>query len=342
MASVTRRLFLDRSPGEARGVVVLDGRPERLIIERDDDQDRPRVGEIWRGRIGASAPGFRGSFIELGAGPAGLLAAEAGARPPEGAIIDVEIMAEARADKGPVVRRHGPGEGAPGRQVRSESLESRLQNLLPGAEIIQGREARETADLAQEEALATVHALSGGLNLSVEPTRGMTAIDVDFSRADAGSRATLEANLRAIREAARLLRLKGQGGLIVIDLIGQASQHREILDGAKSAFEDDQPGIVLAGVSRLGVLQLARPWRETPIRERLVDEAGNATLPTLARQLVRDLEQAGRDDPGGQFVVECGSELAIHLTPLVMELGPRFGTVSHPGKTARDCHIRPR
>ena len=32
-----RRLYLDVGVGETRGVVTLDGRPERLLIARDDD-----------------------------------------------------------------------------------------------------------------------------------------------------------------------------------------------------------------------------------------------------------------------------------------------------------------
>ena len=42
-AGGVRRAFLDRSPGETRGVVLLDGRPERLLIVRDGDAT-PRLG----------------------------------------------------------------------------------------------------------------------------------------------------------------------------------------------------------------------------------------------------------------------------------------------------------
>ena len=33
--SARRQAYLDASPGEVRGVVTLDGRPERLLIARD-------------------------------------------------------------------------------------------------------------------------------------------------------------------------------------------------------------------------------------------------------------------------------------------------------------------
>jgi Ribonuclease G/E len=61
-----RRLYLDRSPGEARAVVTLDGRIERLFIDREGEPLRARLGETWRGRVRTVARGFRGAFVDLG------------------------------------------------------------------------------------------------------------------------------------------------------------------------------------------------------------------------------------------------------------------------------------
>jgi Ribonuclease G/E len=337
---MSRKLFFDVAPGERRGVVALDGQPERLLIERDGEAARPRLGEVWRGRVGAAAPGFRGFFVDLGCGPAGLLAAEAGARPAEGAVLEAEITAEARADKGPLLRRMGAGEGAPGRLKTGPSLEDRLRVFAPGAEIKAGETAREAADLAEAAALAQIHPQPDGLSLAIERTRGMTAVDVDLARAQAGRRTILDANLRAVGAAARLLRLKGLGGLAVIDLAGKASEHLEILAAARAAFEPDQPGVIIAGVSRLGVLEIARPWRETPIAERLLDADGRPTARTVAQRLVRALDRQGRADPGGQYVVACAPEVAGLLEPLARALGPRFGTRVELGRSIADADIQ--
>jgi hypothetical protein len=345
-----RRLYLDVSPGERRGVVALDGQPERLLIERDGEADRPRLGEVWRGRVGKAAPGFRGLFVELGPGPAALLAAEAGAPPNEGALLELEVTAEARGGKGPLVRRVLPGAEdrgqdrgpVPGRLRAGSSLEARLQGFAPGEAIVTGAAARTAADLAEEAALATTHPLAEGLSLSIEPTRGMVAVDVDLARAAAGKRAVLGANLGALREAARLLRLKGLGGLVVIDLVGKAAEHSELLAAARAAFEPDQPGVVVAGLSRLGVVELARPWRETPVAERLLDAAGAPTPRTTAQRLARDLERRGRADPGAQLVGVCSPPVAALLEPLVRELGPRFGVRAEVGRAPGDTDIQPR
>lgn len=337
-----RALFIDTLPGERRGVVALGGQPERLLFEREGEIDRPRLGETWRGRIGSGASGFRGVFVELGCGPAALMANEAGGRPTGGATIEVEITAEARADKGPLVRRIGLGQGAPGRITAQASLEARLQAFAPDAAIQSGVGAREAADLAEEAALATVHDLADGLSLAIERTRGLIAVDVDLARAEAGKHAVLSANLAAIREAARLLRLKGLGGLVIIDLAGKASEHPEILAAAKAAFEADQPGVVLAGVSRLGVLELARPWRETPAAERLLDANGAPTVRSLAQHLVRDLERAGRADPGARLLGVCAPEVAEVADSLVKALGPRFGVRAEVGRAVGSTDIQTR
>ena len=42
-----RRLFLDEAPGEVRGVVTLDDRPERLLLWRDGDEPRLLGEATW-------------------------------------------------------------------------------------------------------------------------------------------------------------------------------------------------------------------------------------------------------------------------------------------------------
>ena len=46
-----RTLFLDRGIGESRGVVLLDGAPERLLIVRDGDDARTRLGARHVARV---------------------------------------------------------------------------------------------------------------------------------------------------------------------------------------------------------------------------------------------------------------------------------------------------
>ena len=320
-----RRLFLDASPGETRGVVVLDGRPERLWIERPGAGRGPRLLARYCARIEELSPGLRLARLDLGADGPAVLPLGRDFNIPRGSAIEVEITAESRAGKSAVARMTGPGAGAPLRLAEAPGLVERLEAAAPGAPIVGGDEAREAAEEAEEAALACDHALPGGLNASIEPTRGLVAVDIDWSGpARPSASASLRANLEAVGHVARLLRLKALGGAVVIDLVGSPRDARPIQAGALEAFAPDQPGVVVLPVSRLGLLELARPHRERPVRELLCAADGRLSARSAAQRLVRELQREGRSDPGGRFVAVCAPETARALAPLATELGPRF------------------
>jgi len=108
--SAQRRLYLDRSPGEARGVVTLDGWPERLLIEREGAARGPRLGARYLARIAEIAPVLRLAYLDLGGEEAVLALPREGA-PHRGATLEVEIAAEPRAGKAAVARSLGQGSG---------------------------------------------------------------------------------------------------------------------------------------------------------------------------------------------------------------------------------------
>jgi len=338
--SGVRKLYLDVCPGERRGVVLLDGCPERLIIERSGEPLRPRTGEIWRGRIRSLSRAFRGAFVDLGLERDALMKLEGGHSFSEGAAVEAQVAAEGREDKGATLRLIGPSQGAPGRLAEAPALETRLQAFAPEMEIKRGDIAREAADLAEEVVLATRHMLTRGPILTIERARGMIAVDTDLTDARATGKGVLEANLVAVRETARLVRLKGLGGLLVLDLAGPAREHARLIGAAKEAFAPDEPGVVIAGVSRLGVLEIARPWRERPLIETLTDRDDRLTARSVAQRLVRALEAEGKADPGARLVAHCAPDVAEAVAPLVAVLGPRFSVTAELGRDRLNPDIR--
>ena len=64
MVSIERRLIVERRPGEARAILLEDGFPVELRVERDTDGSL--VGAIFWGRIVRVVPSLPGSFVELG------------------------------------------------------------------------------------------------------------------------------------------------------------------------------------------------------------------------------------------------------------------------------------
>ncbi len=327
-----RRLFLDTCPGEVRGVVTVGGRPERLLVERDGVEHGPRLAARYTARITEIAQDLRLAYLDLGDGGQGVMAFKPSAAPARGETLSAEVVAEPRADKAAVLRRLGPAAGKPGPTSPAPNLEARLRAVAPGVEMLAGADAREAADEAEEAVLATLHDLGGGLSLSIEPTRALTAVDVDRAGAGPGSaKALLDANLRAVAETARLIRLKGLGGSIVIDLIGFPRESDALLAAAREAFAPDQPGLTVLPVSRLGLLQVARPHRERPLSEVLCGPDGRLSARSVAQRITRALAREGAANPGSRLTAACAPETAAALRPLVAALGPRYQVVEALG-----------
>jgi hypothetical protein len=323
-----RGLFLDAAPGERRAVVTVGGRPERLLLERDETAPGEVLGARLVGRIRALDAAAGLAFVDLGGGREGVLnlSKETG-RPVQGAAVEVEIRSEARREKTATLRMIGPAEGAPRLLAPAPDLEARLQALAPGAEIRRGAPARAMADLAQDEALASDFPLPGGGRIWIEPTRALTAVDVDLGgRAPAPpKKAARAANLEALAEAARALRLKGLGGLVVIDLVGRAHDPAALLAVARAAFSTDNPGVALGAVSRFGTLELTIPRRARPVVDELADEAGALTPLTLGLALLRALEREAQADPGGRFAGVAAAPVTGAARAALTSLNERLG-----------------
>lgn len=319
------RVLIDEGIGETRAVVLREGRPERLLIEREAGPDpRLKLGARVRGRVRRIAAGGGLAFVDLGVEPDATLSAAKGLN--EGAAVEAEIAAEPRADKGAVLRLIGPASGPPGLLAHGPGLAERLAALAPGAAPETGLRAREAIDAAVEEALATTTRLPGGGLLTLEPTRALVAVDVDFAdAAGQGARAARRLNQLAIGETARRLRLSGLGGLVILDLIGAGLDADQVREAARAAFAPDQPGVVIGPVTRFGVLELARPWRDRPVRELLNDADGRPTALTAGLELVRRLERAAASDPGGRLRARAAPEAVEAAAPYAARLTERIG-----------------
>ena len=107
-------------------------------------------------------------------------------------------------------------------------------------------------------------ALPGGASFYVEPTRALTAVDINTGP-DTSPAAGLKANIAAIRALPRALRLRGLGGQIVLDLAPLSKKdRRQVEQVVKTAFRADAIETSLVGWTPQGHLELVRK------RERLV------------------------------------------------------------------------
>lgn len=333
--SPRRKLYLDIGVGERRGVVTLDDLPERLLIERDADVGRLLPGAVLAARIARIEKGLGIAFLEAPEGQS-LVVARAGLPDGsgEGRFVAVQVLAPVRRGKAASAKvlSHDAG---PVRWIGdAPDFRRRLQAFAPEAPLIEGAEARAAADEAVLAVAEVEFPLRGGGRLTIEQTRALVAVDVDIGAA-AGADARFSAtkiNQLAIQEAARLARLKGLGGLMVIDLAGKGHNGPVLIEAAKAAFAPDQPGVALGAISRFGVLEIAIPWRTAPLIEHLAGPDGRMSVETEALSLIRAIErEAG---PGRRVRAVCAPQVAeaasVFAPRLIERIGARFEIVADP------------
>ena len=329
-------VFLDDTPGEVRGIVSRGGRFERLILHRDTDPPEHRLGARVVGRVIEPEGAFRAAFVDLGVeGRAGFLPLAKGETVRDGEILEVEVSAEPRETKGPVLKRLGAGEGKP-RLIRpGPGVVERLQQFAPGVTPITGVQAIQASWDAEEEALAASDFFAEwATDVAVQRTRALIAVDIDYVHLPGrdARKGRARANGEGMKQAARFIRLSGWGGLVAVDLVGTALDPTQVSAMAKAAFVGDDA--VFGPLSRFGLLQLALPWRTRPVEEILL-EAGRRTLATRAVDVARHLRHMMLSDTAApRFVARCAPNEAEAAGPLVARLGPRAGLKADPAVPA--------
>lgn len=326
--------WLDVMPGESRAVIAREGRFERLIIHRDDDIAAHRLGARVIGRVASIQPSLNGAFVDVGHPPPfAFLPLKGNVRVNEGARVEAVVTAEPRGGKGPVIRLVGPGEGAPRLLSPGADLAALLERHAPGTPPQTGLNAIRAAWDAEEEALADGALFAEqGVDLAVQRTRAMIAVDVDYvgARGRDPKRDRARANLFAVEQAARIIRLKGWGGLVSVDLAGTRHDGDALVQAARRAFAPDGDAVI-GPVSRFGVLQLGLPWTRTPVEERLKDAGGRPSAHTRALDVVRRLNHAALSDRSAPLLLaRCAPEEAVIAAPLAARLGPRTAVRADP------------
>ncbi|WP_297509202.1 ribonuclease E/G [uncultured Caulobacter sp.] len=308
-----RRAYLHKGVGETVGVVTLDGRPERMFIDWPGDDPLDAEGVRGVARVKTIEKAFASAFVALPGGRDLILPL----RPDmpglvEGGLVEIEIKTASRLGKAAVARFVGVGEGEPRVLAQAPTIEERLRHHVKAGSPSTGDKALAAVEAAEADALAVVFPLPGGGDIAVEPTRALTTVDVDLGgRESADSkRAARQANLAALSVAARVLRLKGLGGVIVFDLVGRGHDGQALTTAARMAFSPDNPGVGIGAISKFGTLEMIVPRRAPPILDRLLVSGGTLDPRYVARRLARALEREGRADPGGRLVARCAVSVA--------------------------------
>jgi ribonuclease G len=115
-----------------------------------------------------------------------------------------------------------------------------------------------------EQLLSRRVPLPSGGEIVIDETEALTSIDVNTGGhrggKDSGKDYILAANLEAVAEAARQIRLRNLGGLIMIDTIDMKNpkDRRKVFEKLREEMESDRAKHQILPISQLGVLQMTR------------------------------------------------------------------------------------
>lgn len=103
---------------------------------------------------------------------------------------------------------------------------------------------------------------SGGY-LVIDPTEALTVIDVNtgkFTGSTHLEETVYQTNLEAVEEISRLLRLRNIRGMIIVDFIDMSKEENRaaIIDALTHAVRSDRSKTIIAGWTKLGLLEMTR------------------------------------------------------------------------------------
>lgn len=313
--------------GETRYAVIKGKDLLSLDIERASETGRPRHGDIYAGRVTKIEKSVAAAFVDLGVGPSGFLNFTLAGNAPrltEGMIIEVVIIREAEAEKGPLLRFVATSDAKnPGPLATMNTLE-RLQKQYPGAELVD-------ADIPQFDAyLSSEFALHEGGYLYVERTRAATSFDIDVSQ----GRSKRDVSIAAAKTIANLLRVRNIGGLVLIDFpnFRKTRDRNAVWNTLSDRLEIDHAVTKLDPMSRFGAVLLTRQKTGRSMTQILHDETGQPTDETLALDALNRLVREGRANPGAQLTLTLpdrarnwlDAHTLIWQEPLKNEIGARY------------------
>jgi Ribonuclease G/E len=169
---------------------------------------------------------------------------------------------------------------------------------------------------AIEALLAPRVALPSGGALFIEPTRGLTAIDVDsggHQASDGPDALALAVDLEAAEEIPRQLRLRALSGLIVVDFLElrAPARRQRLLARLRAALADDPEPWRLGALSRSGLLEMSRRRSRPALHEILTRPGGldgggrTKSAATLAYEALRAARRRATAEPAARLILRA-------------------------------------
>lgn len=191
-----------------------------------------------------------------------------------------------------------------------------------------------------ERALHPRVGLPSGGELVIETTEALTAVDVNSGRFTGGGRledTAARTNLEAAEEAARQLRLRNIGGLVLIDFIHMLEEANwsRVLETLGDALAGDRSNVRLIGRTGAGLVEVTRRRQRESLESLLTEPCtqcagGRVSTPhSVALVIMRALKREARMARPGPIVVAAAGDVVDMLegeaAPAMSELATIVG-----------------
>lgn len=298
-----RRAVIEQAVGETRAAIYEGRRLVELHLDRPW-KTSPRTGDQYICRVTSVDPSVAGAWVDLGddAAPALLPFAAQRDMPRlmEGQAVEVSILRSQIEPKGATLRYIRESEGKPG-LVKKLTLKERLLERFPDLTF------DEAAVNAIDSACETSLALPGGGSITMQQTQALLAVDVDKGAAISAAAAANE----AAKLLASQLRLRGLGGLVVIDFpnLRQPKQRKTLERTLEAACEADPNVTKFNSLSRFGVIEMTRAKPDLSLDDLLNTKQGEPTIETQSLRAIRRLTREAAVSPGAQLELIVTTEI---------------------------------
>jgi len=167
--------------------------------------------------------------------------------------------------------------------------------------------------------------LPGGGWITIEGTEALTAIDVNsgsFTASTGLEETSLNVNREAADEIGRQLRLRGIGGLIVIDFIhlNDPSNIETVLATLHESLSRDRTPTQISPMSEFGLVEITRKRIRDPLVKLMTEccrpcegHGRKRTRDTVALEVIRRVERQAAAAPGKRVIVRASPEIIAWL-----------------------------
>lgn len=205
-----------------------------------------------------------------------------------------------------------------------------------------------------EKALRKKVWLPSGGYIIIDQAEALTTIDVNTGKFTGRQKledTVFKTNMEAAREAARQIRLRDIGGIIVVDFIDmeKISNRNKLLKEFEEAFKSDRSKTYVLGITELGLVQMTRKRVKLSLTPSLCEPCPYCggtgwvkSITTTMIQALRQLEQQCREDNHRGITLTAHKDVieqlrereAQTITKLQKQCGRKIILKASP-----DCHL---